>query len=1697
MKHIDSAVVVDSRVMTVDATGKEVETTIRHTYLFCGHQFFRYAGTDYTFVEEGYPLTIRTALQSEPRFMNLKAPVQPYVDAAFADEHNVYLVQGKTLLVISDSAARLYDLGSDTEVEAAVIDEGSLYVLEQGTWYVRNNPEMETPELVEELPPLLEDVPEVYQTGLSAILQGTDENTYLFKGPNCYDVLLGNVYPTGEAWGTVRNSIVEENLVEAAFLGQDGKTYLFCGDQFVSYLPGTAVAMANNVPLIDGLPQPIAGNWGGLTNVRYAYVQQGVTYVAEKPAADGTFRIVRYSTADYSKPDKGYPRTVDFDWWDIPQSYQEDGFTRVDAVLADEHNLFLMQGQEFIQFNYGLNLWHYARPINQVWRALAFNDDTFSSILAAFQGSDGLVYFFSQGTFAAVPHNTQTLLNPAPAGTTVPLLDIKLHWGHVANHLADTGIVDAAFVECGQETYLFSGPEYVKYSTNDYRHVDEGYPKLIWQSLRQEGRFAQLPDTFESTMQSRASQGQGLSAAVANKGSVYLFINNTLLVVSKDLQRSYDIGVLGKMTNRIVENNAIDAAYVNAQGQVVLLAGDQAFAYSDPDEGIVDEGYPKKIRDLLAEEGFGSIDPTFTSDLDAVLRAARSGTLYLFKGQHYVGSDDPQTLKQINAGWGNVRNNFVPVGTATNMAVDAAFVSPNGMTFLFKGDQFIRYANFAQVFVDEGFPLPIRDNWGNLPVAYEAGVNGGFVFEGKTYLLSNGAIAGQYVRYSRPEYRKIDSVSPQTFAVRAARWGDYLLDDMKQLSFFKQKVDQTSSGTHSITDFLNVTTADQLDPYAALNAMFGWDSAQVKWIQRNNAFLALRDPEETRLDLEMIERMSEIFGTTQRLGADPSSVYAEVWQLWFDQALPPDVQTAADNLYRYLANKTSETDWATLQQQIHDELNLIQRDLFIPLCIALDPSLTLPKDLYDLLLIDVLMGSQARTSKVAEAISAIQLYFHRYFVNLEQLDIAQPGLTAVQVREQLKEEWKWLKNYRVWEANRQVFLYPENYIRPELRSTKTTEFKDLETTLLQGDITLDTVEAAYTAYLESFGVVSNLKIAGASVYDVGVYQNGGERVLALFGHTRMQPRQFYCRTASYAKQAPPHTGDLAVWNPWEKVDQTIDADRVFPIMANGRLMLFWNEIKDIEESDGKIISQPATEMISQVNVTQKRLRQEANIKYALRRYDGHWTPPQQIKNGIDLVYKIDAAYCEGANDSVIVTFCGAYCQKTTQATQEVEAKRIKEFDEFQNLPESFKSGIDAATIFNGKRYLFKAGQCVVQENGQAQQNLSLQDLIAMPVVQNQNAMPLLTVSPGTYGNGESIMDQSTDNQQKAELLLSSGVSAAFVLTTGMLNAVQVVMAESLMLGQMDNTSFPLQQTSLLIPGQTVDILTLVDMQGNYSFYQQGGDGKFYSIQSLSFMLALFPHFPQMIATLTMRDGQFRQPDAVFRQGQVYYVIRDGQYECYNQVGNDLMALDGFPKPLRGNVNFNMDDFFSELHLTQSEDGVYLSYGSPKDQLLLYGKLKADFTFSDIPIQTDRALVTVLGWNTFLQNNVQDYSSYRSADIASRVSDFIANFQAQRANIAAVLALQAAIAQLNSALESAQQILPQETTNDGQDIPAVDQLQGQIQANMQAITDGLTPFQQQKTLLADIRSLLEFVPTLSPGGAIDRSKRRRRDKNRKR
>ena len=83
------------------------------------------------------------------------------------------------------------------------------------------------------------------------------------------------------------------------------------------------------------------------------------------------------------------------------------------------------------------------------------------------------------------------------------------------------------------------------------------------------------------------------------------------------------------------------------------------------------------------------------------------------------------------------------------------------------------------------------------------------------------------------------------------------------------------------------------------------------------------------------------------------------------------------------------------------------------------------------------------TSRIKQAISSVQLFVQRAFLNLED---------SVELTRDDRDEWEWMKNYRVWEAARKVFLYPENWIEPELRPDKSPLFEQLENALLQGEL---------------------------------------------------------------------------------------------------------------------------------------------------------------------------------------------------------------------------------------------------------------------------------------------------------------------------------------------------------------------------------------------------------------------------------------------------------------------------------------------------------------------------------------------------------------------------------------------------------------------------------------------------------------------
>ena len=192
-------------------------------------------------------------------------------------------------------------------------------------------------------------------------------------------------------------------------------------------------------------------------------------------------------------------------------------------------------------------------------------------------------------------------------------------------------------------------------------------------------------------------------------------------------------------------------------------------------------------------------------------------------------------------------------------------------------------------------------------------------------------------------------------------------------------------------------------------------------------------------------------------------------------------------------------------------------------------------DLYFYFLVDPEMIACQLTSRIKLAMSSVQLFVQRCFLNLES-KVSTEGNNDW-------GQWTWMKNYRVWEANRKVFLYPENWIEPDLRDDKTPFFKDLEDELNGGDITKDLAEDVYQNYLQKLNDVSKLNVCGI-YHETDTDTN----LLHVIARTSSSPYLYYYRVFN---------GNYGTWSAWEKIDMEIKGEVVLPQVYNRKLYLFW------------------------------------------------------------------------------------------------------------------------------------------------------------------------------------------------------------------------------------------------------------------------------------------------------------------------------------------------------------------------------------------------------------------------------------------------------------------------------------------------------------------------------------------------------------
>ncbi|MCH9687420.1 MAG: hypothetical protein K0V04_38655, partial [Deltaproteobacteria bacterium] len=384
------------------------------------------------------------------------------------------------------------------------------------------------------------------------------------------------------------------------------------------------------------------------------------------------------------------------------------------------------------------------------------------------------------------------------------------------------------------------------------------------------------------------------------------------------------------------------------------------------------------------------------------------------------------------------------------------------------------------------------------------------------WLLEHGASHGMLTPAQFPTSR-VEGASP-------------LLDAWLDLHRFAAFAREHMSG---LVDLRRVLDAAEPELRAELAVATGWEeptladadsSIVVVLAQRGLAVAELRT-------IDGLEQLGRAFELARRLGV--TAARAATWALATpDTAIARDIQAAAKA-------QLPAQRWSSVVEPIRDALRERQRDALVAYVLAADPELTGAADLFGRLLVDVEVSACVQTSRIKQALASVQTFVQRVLLGHE------PG---VRLSSSAATEWRWMSRYRVWEANRKIFLWPENWLEPELRHDKTELFRQFEHELLGGELSAESAEAAVGSYLQGLDHVARLRVAGMyHERELGPADTVVVDRLHVFARNHVRPYRYFYRARI----------DDAYWTPWEEVPLKIEAESVIPVVLQRRLTLLW------------------------------------------------------------------------------------------------------------------------------------------------------------------------------------------------------------------------------------------------------------------------------------------------------------------------------------------------------------------------------------------------------------------------------------------------------------------------------------------------------------------------------------------------------------
>lgn len=241
------------------------------------------------------------------------------------------------------------------------------------------------------------------------------------------------------------------------------------------------------------------------------------------------------------------------------------------------------------------------------------------------------------------------------------------------------------------------------------------------------------------------------------------------------------------------------------------------------------------------------------------------------------------------------------------------------------------------------------------------------------------------------------------------------------------------------------------------------------------------------------------------------------------------------------------------------------------------------------LLADNLNGPMVKTSRIADALAALQTFIHR---TLSDPESPEDLMVLVLERPFFKDWVRWNARYSTWAGGKKLVMYPENYIDPTVRHGQTWMMDDMLQLLGQAQVNQDTVGDGFMSYLSTFEDVANLETV--SGYCDSLQEDIGR--VYFIGRARTDSPEFWWRSVNMNGVGDKQKYPANAWTAWAKITCSLQpyGRLIRPVVHKGRLYLAWVERQEQETKRNDATGTQETTVYSWA------------LKMARQRYNGNW-----------------------------------------------------------------------------------------------------------------------------------------------------------------------------------------------------------------------------------------------------------------------------------------------------------------------------------------------------------------------------------------------------------------------------------------------------------------------------------------------------------